>query len=166
MAGRRSEARRYAVLALYQWQMSGQPAAEIARHFFDDPAWIEAVAEGLIEDVDAKPGQTRRAVSYDAQLFDHLLRGVVERADDIDDALRPMVDRALRSIDPVERAILRVGTFELLYSPELPVGVVINEAVNLAKVFGAEQGHRYVNGVLDKLARQVRRDELAARPSA
>jgi N utilization substance protein B len=166
MAGRRSEARRYAVLALYQWQMSGQSPADIARQFFDDPAWIEAVAEGLIEDVDVKPGQTRSAVGYDAQLFDHLLRGVVERADDIDDALRPMVDRALKSIDPVERAILRVGAFELLYSPELPVGVVINEAVDLAKVFGAEQGHRYVNGVLDKLARQVRREELAARSSA
>jgi N utilization substance protein B len=166
MAGRRSEARRYAVLALYQWQMSGQSPADIARQFFDDPAWIEAVAEGLIEDTDAKPGPTGRAVGYDAQLFDHLLRGVVERADDIDDALRPMVDRALKSIDPVERAILRVGAFELLYSPELPVGVVINEAVNLAKVFGAEQGYRYVNGVLDKLARQVRREELAARSSA
>jgi len=163
MAGRRSDARRYAVLALYQWQVSGLSPEEVARHFFDDPAWIEAVAEGLIEDLDT--GVAPAAHRYDAQLFTSLLRGVTDRADDIDDALRPLVDRALRSIDPVERAVLRIGAYELLYSPELPVGVVINEAVELAKVFGAEKGHRYVNGVLDKLARQVRRDELAARTS-
>lgn len=161
MAGRRTEARRYAVLALYQWQIGGLSPAEIAGHFFDDPAWIEAVAEGLSEDLDAAAAAS--AANYDAQLFHSLLLGVVERADEIDDALRPLVDRSLRSIDPVERAILRIGTYELLYSPELPVGVVINEAVELAKVFGAEQGHRYVNAVLDKLARQVRRDDLAAR---
>ena len=164
MAGRRTEARRYAVLALYQWQVGGLSPDEIARHFFDDPAWIQAVAEGLIEDADA--GAKVPNGKYDAQLFSRLLNGVVECADEIDDALRPLVDRLLRSIDPVERAILRVGAFEMLYSPELPVGVVINEAIELAKVFGAEKGHRYVNGVLDKLARQVRRDELAARSSA
>jgi N utilization substance protein B len=163
MAGRRSDARRYAVLALYQWQVSGLSPAEVARHFFDDPAWIEAVAEGLIEDLDASTAPP--AGRYDAQLFATLLSGVTDRADEIDDALRPLVDRALRSIDPVERAILRIGAYELLYSPELPVGVVINEAVELAKVFGAEKGHRYVTGVLDRLARQVRRDELAARAS-
>jgi N utilization substance protein B len=163
MAGRRSDARRYAVLALYQWQVSGLSPEEVARHFLDDPDWIAAVAEGLIEDLDI--GAAPSAGRYDAQLFSSLLSGVTDRADEIDDALRPLVDRALRSIDPVERAILRVGAYELLYSPELPVGVVINEAVELAKAFGAEKGHRYVNGVLDKLARQVRRDELAARSS-
>jgi N utilization substance protein B len=164
MAGRRTEARRYAVLALYQWQVGGLSPDEIARHFFDDPAWIQAVAEGLIEDADA--GAKLPNGKYDAQLFSRLLKGVVESADEIDDALRPLVDRSLRSIDPVERAILRVSAFVMLYSPELPVGVVINEAIELAKVFGAEKGHRYVNGVLDKLARQVRRDELSERSSA
>ena len=164
MAGRRTEARRYAVLALYQWQVGGLSPDEIARHFFDDPAWIQAVAEGLIEDIEV--GANVPNGKYDAQLFSRLLKGVVECADEIDDALRPLVDRSLQSIDPVERAILRVGAFEMLYSPELPVGVVINEAIELAKVFGAEKGHRYVNGVLDKLARQVRRDELATRSSA
>ncbi|KAA6187838.1 transcription antitermination factor NusB [Thiohalocapsa marina] len=163
MSGSRSEARRYAVLALYQWQVSGQAPAEIGRQFFDDPAWIEAVAEGLIEDATLDARRRKGRAGYDAQLFDRLLCGVSEHADEIDDALRPLLDRALKSIDPVERAILRVGAYELLFSPELPVAVVINEAVNLAKVFGAEQGHRYVNGVLDKLARQVRREELAAR---
>jgi len=160
MAGPRSEARRYAVLALYQWQVSGETPAVIARHFFDDPAWIGAVAEGLIEDLDLAPGAT--AKRYDVQLFDRLLRGVPEHVDPIDDALAAVVDRSLRSVDPVELAILRVGAYELLYSPELPVRVVINEAIDLAKTFGAEQGHRYVNGVLDKLARRVRAAELAS----
>ncbi|ESQ14413.1 MAG TPA: transcription antitermination factor NusB [Chromatiaceae bacterium] len=163
MTGRRSEARRYAVLALYQWQLGGLSPREIADHFFDDPSWIEAVAEGLIEDLDVAAIVSDG--KYDLRLFNDLLQGVVEHADEINDALRPLVNRPLRGIDPVERAILSVGAFELLYSPQLPVGVIINEAVELAKVFGAEKGHRFVNGVLDKLARQVRRDELAAHQS-
>jgi len=177
MAGRRSEARRYAVLALYQWQVSAQTPAEIASHFFDDPSWMEAIAEGMSED----PGETPAAASsgkngrssgkpaqqsasvraYDHQLFNSLLREIPEKADEIDDALRGNLDRSLQSLDPVERSILRIGTYELLYSHELPVRVVINEAVELAKAFGAEQGHRYVNAVLDRVARSARADELA-----
>ena len=191
MSGRRSEARRYAVLALYQWQVSGQSPAEIAGHFFDDPAWMEAIAEGMSEDrvergtkgvptggstrgPASAPGagpasadqQTRKATAsssarpYDHQLFNNLLRGVPEKADEIDDALRGNLDRSLQSLDPVERSILRIGTYELLFSLELPVRVVINEAVELAKAFGAEQGHRYVNAVLDRVARAARADEL------
>lgn len=170
MAGRRSEARRYAVLALYQWQISGQTPAEIAGHFFDDPAWMEALAEGMAEDRESGSGSEGRAPSaaraYDHQLFDALLRGVPEKADEIDDALRGNLDRSLQSLDPVERSILRIGTYELLFSPELPVRVVINEAVELAKAFGAEQGHRYVNAVLDRVARTARADELARKTGA
>ena len=191
MAGRRSEARRYAVLALYQWQVSGQSPAEIAGHFFDDPTWMEAIAEGMSEDRDeggaegasckqsasapgpisgsatsqARSGQPPSTASsarpYDHQLFNSLLHGVPDKADEIDDALRGNLDRSLQSLDPVERSILRIGTYELLFSPELPVRVVINEAVDLAKAFGAEQGHRYVNAVLDRVARSARTDELA-----
>jgi N utilization substance protein B len=168
MPGRRSEARRYAVLALYQWQVSGQPPAEIAGHFFDDPAWMEAVADGM-----ANANQEQRPSStatdhrpYDHQLFNNLLRGVPERADEIDDALRKNLDRSLQSLDPVERSILRIGTYELLFSLELPVRVIINEAVELAKAFGAEQGHRYVNAVLDRVARRVRASELSSKSSA
>jgi len=175
MAGRRSEARRYAVLALYQWQVSAQTPAEIASHFFDDPSWMEAIAEGMSED----PGETPAAASsgkpaqqsasvraYDHQLFNSLLREIPEKADEIDDALRGNLDRSLQSLDPVERSILRIGTYELLYSHELPVRVVINEAVELAKAFGAEQGHRYVNAVLDRVARSARADELSRKTPA
>ncbi len=178
MAGRRSEARRYAVLALYQWQVSGQSPAEIAGHFFDDPAWMEAIAEGMSEELiesqaaasSAPAGTTAqkpaKARPYDHQLFSNLLHGVPEKADEIDDALRGNLDRSLQSLDPVERSILRIGTYELLFSQELPVRVVINEAVDLAKAFGAEQGHRYVNAVLDRIARTARTDELARKTPA
>ncbi|WP_462320556.1 transcription antitermination factor NusB [Halochromatium sp.] len=178
MAGRRSEARRYAVLALYQWQVSGQSPVEIAGHFFDDPAWMEAIAEGMAEErqegrTEAANGQPEKpamtpakARPYDHQLFSNLLRGVPEKADEIDDALRGNLDRSLQSLDPVERSILRIGTYELLFSLELPVRVVINESVELAKAFGAEQGHRYVNAVLDRVARTARTDELSRKTQA
>jgi N utilization substance protein B len=169
MASRRSEARRYAVLALYQWQVSGQSPAEIAGHFFDDPAWMEAVAEAMTEHretpADGAAAGRNAARAYDHQLFDSLLRGVPEQADAIDAALRGNLDRSLQSLDPVERSILRIGAYELLFSLELPARVVINEAVELAKAFGAEQGHRYVNAVLDRVAHQQRSHELAQRPA-
>jgi N utilization substance protein B len=160
MAGRRSAARCYAVLALYQWQVSGQSPDEIASHFFDDPAWIDAVAEGLADDVDQAKTGAGVARAYDMQLFDQLLRGVPDQLEAIDAELAPVLDRSIQRIDPVERAILRVGVYELKFSPELPPRVVINEAVDLAKLLGAEKGHRYINGVLDKVARRVRGQEL------
>jgi N utilization substance protein B len=131
---------------------------------------MEAIAEGLSEDQDtpskelaARPSRGRL---YDHQLFDSLLRGVPDKADEIDSALRGNLDRSLQSLDPVERSILRIGTYELLFSFELPARVVINESVELAKAFGAEQGHRYVNAVLDRVARTARTDELARKTPA
>jgi N utilization substance protein B len=162
MAGPRSEARRYALLALYQWQLSAGDAAEVVRHFLDDPEWAAAVAADLLGQGGDDGDPPAQRVRYDAQLFSELVRGVGEHADAIDDALRPLLDRSVTSLDPVERNILRIGTYELMHSPQLPVGVIINEAVNLAKEFGATEGHRYVNGVLDKLARRVRDGERVA----
>jgi N utilization substance protein B len=91
------------------------------------------------------------------------VRAVPSRLGELDAALADCIDRALESVDPVERAILRLGAYELIEHPEIPYRVVINEAVELAKTFGAEQGHRYVNGVLDKAARQLRPLETSAR---
>jgi N utilization substance protein B len=162
MAGPRSEARRYALLALYQWQVGAGDPAEIVRHFLDDPHWAEALSADLRGDSEERTTGEAKPARYDAQLFSELVRGVGEHADQIDEALRPLLDRSVTSLDPVERSILRIGTYELLHSPQLPVGVIINEAVNLAREFGAAEGHRYVNGVLDKLARRVRADERAA----
>ena len=141
MSRQRSRSRSLAVQALYQWQMAGQDVASIISHF-------------LVEQ-DGK--------RFDGDYFNELVRGVPARLNELDSALAPCVDRPLEAVDPVERAILRVGTYELLEHPEIPYRVVINEAVELAKTFGAEQGHRYVNGVLDKAARALRPLEAAAR---
>ena len=136
----RTPARRLAVQALYQWQLAGQDVADIVAQFCDEQAPSEAQRE----------------------YFTELLRGVVTRLDDIDDLLTPLLERPLEQVDPVERAILRVGAFELAERPEVPYRVVINEGVELAKRFGAEQGHRFVNGVLDRLARDLRKVERSA----
>jgi N utilization substance protein B len=98
----------------------------------------------------------------DPDYFQELVREVPARAAEIDAALEPFLDRPLAQIDPVERSILRIGGYELMQHPDLGYRIVINEAVELAKVFGAEQSHRYVNGVLDKLARAARPAEFTA----
>ena len=141
MSRQRSRSRSLAIQALYQWQIAGQDVGDIIDHF-------------MIEQ-DAK--------KFDGDYFAELVRAVPTRLGELDDALAPCVDRALDSVDPVERAILRLGAYELLEHPEIPYRVVINEAVELAKTFGAEKGHRYVNGVLDKAARAIRPLETSAR---
>ena len=141
MSRQRSRSRSLAIQALYQWQMAGQDVGVIINHF-------------MLEQ-DAK--------KFDTDYFTELVRAVPARLEELDGALKPCVDRALDAVDPVERAILRLGTYELIVHPEIPYRVVINEAVELAKTFGAEKGHRYVNGVLDKAARAIRPLETAAR---
>ena len=131
-------ARHYAVQALYQWQMTGQNVSDIDNQFLaeQDPRTFE--------------------VPY----FKDLVHGVPANLNALDERLSPLLDRALASVDPVERAILRLGAYELMRHPEVPYRVAIDEAVELAKLFGAEQGHRYVNGVLDKMAKMVRPSEV------
>ena len=137
MSRKKSGARQHAVQAIYQWQMTGQDVREIRGQFLSE----------------------QDAGKFDAAYFDLLVQGVPSHLDELDKGLGPCLDRSIESVDPVERAILRLGAFELIYHPEVPYKVVINEAVELAKVFGAEQGHRYVNGVLDRLAQTVRKTE-------
>jgi N utilization substance protein B len=134
MSGKRSQARHHAVQAVYQWQMTGQNVVDIEAQFL-----MEQDQGG-----------------FEVPYFKELLHGVPAHLTELDEQLKPCLDRAIESVDPVERAILRLGTFEFVHHPEVPYRVVINEAVELAKVFGAEQGHKYVNGVLDKLAKKVR----------
>ena len=141
MSRQRSRSRSLAIQALYQWQMAGQDVGAIINHF-------------MVEQDNKK---------FDTDYFAELVRAVPTRLSELDGALEPCIDRALDSIDPVERAILRMGTYELIEHPEIPYRVVINEAVELAKTFGAEKGHRYVNGVLDKAARALRPVETSAR---
>lgn len=141
MSEKRSQARRHAVQAIYQWQMAGENVGEIVNQFLEE------------QDLDG----------FEVPYFQDLLKGVPQHLSELDELLKPALDRAIESVDPVERAVLRLGTFELCYKPEVPYRVVINEAVELAKVFGAEQGHKYVNGVLDQVAKQVRSVEIKAK---
>ncbi len=134
MSRKRSRARSHAVQALYQWQVTGQDIATIVDQFLaaQDPRKFE--------------------VSY----FRDLVHGVPGQVRRLDEALQPYLDRPMQQVDLVERAILRLAAYEFVQHPEIPYRVVINESVELAKTYGAEQGHRYVNGVLDKLARILR----------
>lgn len=136
--GRRSLARRLALQALYQWLLNGGTPESLKRQF-------EQQDEGL-----------GRA---DPAYFAELLQGVIEKAPELTLALVPHLDRPVDQLDPVEHATLLLGTYELLYRPEIPWKVCVNEAVNLAKAFGAEDGYKFVNGVMDHLARQARRHE-------
>ncbi len=126
--------------ALYQWQLGGQDLGEIEVQFFQE--------------------QDMRKV--DTDYFRELLHRIPATLSDLDARLTPLLDRPLKQIDPVERAILRIGAYELNSHLEIPWRAVINEAVELAKMFGAEQGHKYVNSVLDRLARDLRAVEIAA----
>ncbi len=138
MTGKRSKARHHAVQALYQWQLTGQDVADIDNQFLAE------------QDVKA----------FEVPYFKELVHGVPANLHALDEQLSPLLDRSLSSVDPVERAILRLGAYELMRHPEVPFRVAIDEAVELAKIFGAEQGHKYVNGVLDKMAKKVRRSEI------
>ena len=140
MSRQRSKARRMAVQALYQWQLTGQEPTDIIAQFAEE-----------------RPHQ-----SADFTYFSDLLRGVTAQLSRLDDSLRPQLDRSILSVDPVERAILRLAAYELLERLEVPYKVVINEAVELAKTYGAEKGHRYVNGVIDKTAKVLRTEEIKA----
>lgn len=137
----RTRTRRVAVQALYQWQLTGLSVADIQRQFEED----------------------RDLSGVDVAYFLELLQETTARIDELDDHLTPVLDRPLEAVDPVERAILRVGTYELCHRPDVPYRVVINEAIGLAKTFGAEDGHKYVNSVLDRIARKVRAPELERR---
>ena len=136
----RSRARRRALQAIYAWQMSGGSAQQVIAQFAHEQAHEIA----------------------DLEYFEDLVRGVLKHQADIDAALVEFLDRTVEEVDPIERAALRLAAYEFKYRTDVPYRVVLNEAIELAKRFGAEHGHTYVNGVLDKLAREWRTAETAA----
>jgi N utilization substance protein B len=152
-ASPRTQARRYAALALYQWQLTRESPATIKQHMLDDPEWLDALAGSLCGAEEDEPPDARLRFKFNLDLFESLLKGVPAHVTEIDAELDRLLDRPIGQVDPVELAILRLGAYEILYSPEIPAGVAINEAIELTKLLGAHEGHRYVNGVLDKLAR-------------
>ncbi|WP_295384089.1 transcription antitermination factor NusB [uncultured Thiodictyon sp.] len=151
----RSQARRYAALALYQWHLTKEDPATIRAHMLSDPEWLDALnnsLSGAAEDTVIDP---KNRFKFNLDLFDDLMKGVPAQIIEIDAALDRVLDRPITQVDPVELAILRIGAYEILFSPAIPAGVAINEAIELTKLLGAHEGHRYVNGVLDKLARRA-----------
>ena len=130
----RSRARRRALQALYAWQMSG--------------SHMNAVIDQFRHEQDMEVA--------DLEYFEDLLHGVETNVAVLDECLRPHIDREVAQIDPIERAALRLAAYELKYRPDVPYRVVINEAIEVTKRFGADHGHSYVNGVLDKLAGSLR----------
>ncbi len=133
-SGARHRARRAALQSLYQWQATGQAASEIVDQFSAEESFAK----------------------LDQDYFKRILVGVIDNVGDLDESLTPFLNRPLRQVDPIERAVLRLAAFELAHCPDVPWRVIINESVELARTFGAEQGHRFVNGVLDKLAPSLR----------
>jgi N utilization substance protein B len=133
----RSRARRRATQAVYAWQMSGNAMARVIEEFQHE------------QDMEIA----------DIGYFEDLLRGVEKHCAELDAGLVPYLDRDMVQVDPIERAVLRLAAYELRYRVDVPYRVILNEAIEVTKRFGAEHGHTYVNGVLDKAAKQWRAAE-------
>jgi N utilization substance protein B len=139
MAGSRKLARSFTLQGIYAWLVGG--------------ADVTLIAANLAEDE-----QFKRA---DEAYFRTLLYGVLKEEDLLNSHIGRFIDRKLTELSPIERGILLLGAYELLHCPDVPMRVVINEGVELAKSFGGTDGHKYINGVLDKLAQDVRAVEVA-----
>ena len=137
---KRRAARQLATQALYQWHMAKPSLNEVEAQFRVDNDFKEV----------------------DGEYFHELLHGVATSKTEIDTALKPCMDLTIEELDPVELSILRLSTYELLKRIDVPYRVVINEGIELAKVYGSTDGHKFVNGVLDKLAPRLREAEVKA----
>jgi N utilization substance protein B len=131
-------ARKFAIQALYQWSMTGQELSLIEAQFRS------------IHDM----------ARVDTDYFCRILYGVSEHLNTLEAKISPFLDRPIKELNPIELAVLRLGAFELVYCLEIPYRVVLDESVSLTKVFGSQDGHKYVNGVLNQLARMERQPEI------
>jgi len=141
---RRQRARRRAAQAIYQWQMTGTSSRDIITQFNEE------------QDMS----------NIDTELFVFLISNVIQNHAELDEKLQPYLDRPIAQVDETERAILRSAAVELLNSMEVPAKVVLNEAIELAHRFGAEQSHSFINGVLDKAVADWRKIEMDAEKTA
>lgn len=136
--GGKRRARKLALQALYQWLMSGHELCEIETQF--------RIANNMAK--------------VDTDYFCRILYGVPEHVSSLEESFTPFLDRPVNGLNPVELTVLRLGAYELVHCPEIPYRVILDESVSLAKEFGSQEGHRYVNGVLNNLAKQVRSVEI------
>ena len=141
MKNARHKARELALQGLYQWLLAEEHADEIRMHLAEFKGYDKA----------------------DQKYLERILNGVIADAAELEAGFRPLLDRPVDELSPVERGVLLIGAYELAHVPDVPYKVVINEAVELAKSYGGTDGHKYVNGVLDKLAARVRPEEVRAR---
>lgn len=137
----RRVARKLALIAIYQWQMTGNS--------------YEDIYLGLQEDKDLSKDMPKADMAF----FQSLTKCAMDKTKEVDAELKPFLDRDAEHLDQIERAVLRLSTCELMNQPEVPYKVIVNESVNLTKKFGADQAHKFVNGVLDKVAKKLRPDE-------
>lgn len=136
----RKRSRKLLVQALYQWHFTKEELTEIEAQFL----------------------VINQAKNIDKEYFHKLLYGVFENLAKLEEQFIPLLDRDLKSINPVELTILRISTYELLFCIEIPYRIIIEEAISLAKIYGAEQGYRYVNGILHDVAKQNRKLEMGS----
>jgi N utilization substance protein B len=134
----RHRARRFAMQALYQWHHTDHLPEEIFTHFSEEPEWDAA----------------------DQKFFYDLVQGAIKNMTEIDALITPSLDRDLDDLNPVELAVLRLAVYEFKFRPDVPYKVVINEALELAKSYGSDQGYKYINGVLDAVAANLRSTEM------
>lgn len=138
LARARGKSRRLAMQAVYQWQMTGDSITDIKQQFFDE----------------------NNMSQLDSAFFSELVSGVASSISELDPLLEKYMPRSVESVDPVERSILRLATYEFINRFDVPYRVVLNEAVNIAKEYCAENSHTFVNAVLDKVAKEIRHIEV------
>jgi len=134
MSSNRHNARRAAVQALYQWDITQQRAQDIESSF----------------------AQIHDMLNVDRKYLSETLKKIPAVEDELEDAISPVIGREFKTLDPIERAILRLGVYELKFRSDVPTKVVLNEMIELAKVFGSDHSYKFINGVMDKLAKSLR----------
>ncbi|OGT45542.1 MAG: N utilization substance protein B [Gammaproteobacteria bacterium RIFCSPHIGHO2_12_FULL_41_20] len=140
----RHNARHYAVQALYQWQLTGASGTDIENQFL----------------------KHQISKQVDLEYFKELLHGIVSEQKTLDEHMHPYLKRQLHELDPVELAVLRLAIYELTKRPDVPYRVIINEALELTKKFGSVEGYKFVNGVLDQVARKIRAHEIGEKKTS
>ena len=141
MSSARRRSRELALQGLYQWQLSGGTSAQVLKNLSELDGFQKA----------------------DREFLEKELKGAIAKAAPLREQLAALVDRKWDEVSPIERSILLIGAWEIVHCPEIPYRATINEAIELGKRFGGTDGHKYINGVLDRLAKSVRPDEVAAK---
>lgn len=136
---KRHRARKLAVQAIYQWQLAGVSLSDLLHQYLTE----------------------HNGARFDTEYFSDIVTGVTQQVITIDQHIAPVSSRKISECDPVELAVLRLATYELLHRVDVPYRIVINEALELNKTFGTEEGYKFINGILDKLASRLRQTEIA-----